>query len=70
MLLRTATFAMGTRFELVLDARDPVRARASAEEVMGAIEECDARYSRFRTDSLVARINREAPIWVENPNRS
>lgn len=51
---------MGTRFELVLSGRDEAHARAAAEEALGVIEECDGRYSRFRSDSLVARINREA----------
>jgi len=65
MLLRTATFAMATRFELVLEARDPAHARSSAEAACEVIEECDARYSRFRSDSLVSRINREAGSrWV------
>lgn len=61
----TATFAMGTRFELVLERDDP-HARAAAEAAVLVIEECDARLSRFRSDSLVSRINREAGAgWVQ-----
>jgi thiamine biosynthesis lipoprotein len=64
MLLRTASFAMGTRFELVL-GHDDARARAAAEAAIETIEVCDARYSRFRSDSLISRINREAgSAWV------
>jgi hypothetical protein len=64
-MLRLATHAMATRFELVLAAegRD---ARAAGEEALARIEACDARYSLFRRDSLVSRINREA---VDRPVR-
>lgn len=65
MLHRTASFAMGTRFELLLAGRDRAHARAAAEGALAIIEECDARYSRFRSDSLLSRINREAGrAWV------
>lgn len=56
---------MGTRFELLLAGRDPAHARAAAEGALAIIEECDAHYSRFRSDSLLSRINREAGhAWV------
>jgi thiamine biosynthesis lipoprotein len=61
MSLRLATACMGTRFELVLAPSprlDGARLRAAGEAALARIEECDARYSAFRTDSLVARINR------------
>ena len=63
MILRLAAAAMGTRFELVLaprDDRDLVRQRAAGEAALERVEECDRRFSRFRNDSLVSRINREA----------
>src|ERR1051325_4730967 len=56
---------MGTRFELVLDGRDPVRAKTAGEAAMAILEECHARLSRFESDSIVSRINREAnESWV------
>jgi thiamine biosynthesis lipoprotein len=65
VLHRAACFAMGTRFELVLEGRDDVHGRAAAEEAVERIVECDGRLSRFRSDSLVSRINREAgSAWV------
>jgi thiamine biosynthesis lipoprotein len=60
MLLRMAIEAMRTRFEFVVDADDEVRARAAGEAALELVEHCDARYSLFRSDSLVARINRDA----------
>jgi len=57
---RLAKAAMGTRFELVLEARDPAHARAAGEAALEEIERCDARWSVFRSDSLLARVNREA----------
>jgi len=63
MILRLAAAAMGTRFELVLaprDARDEVRLRAAGEAALERVEECDRRYSLFRSDSLVSLVNREA----------
>lgn len=60
MLLRLATQAMGTRFELVLDGEDEPRLRAAGEAALECIERCDERYSLFRSDSLIARVNREA----------
>lgn len=68
-MLRLATFAMGTRFELVLDAEDEPRARAAGEHALELVERCDARFSLFRSDSLIARINREAferPVRVDH----
>jgi len=60
MWVRLATAAMGTRFELVLAGRDAAHARAAGEAALELIQEFDARYSRFRTDSVLARIHREA----------
>lgn len=60
MVLRLATHAMGTRFELVLAGGDPVLLRAAGEEAVRLIEEADQRLSLFRRDSLLAHINRTA----------
>lgn len=65
---------MGTRFELVLVAagadtpRERRRLRAAGAAALEVIEACDARWSLFRRDSLVARIRREAgrePVRVD-----
>lgn len=60
--LRLASSAMGTRFELVLvdDGRGDARLRAAGESALAEIAECDARLSRFRRDSAIAFIEREA----------
>jgi thiamine biosynthesis lipoprotein len=60
MWLRLATQAMGTRFELLLEGRDRTHARAAGEAALELIEACDARWSRFRSDSLISRLNRAA----------
>jgi len=62
MLVLLATACMGTRFELVLAPSSRcagARLRAAGEAALARIELCDGRYSAFRRDSLVARINRE-----------
>lgn len=62
---RAACYAMGTRFELLLACESETRALAAAEAALAVIEDCDGRYSRFRRDSLVSRINRAgAAEWV------
>ena len=60
MVLKLASAAMGTRFELVLVGRDETRLRAAGEAALEEVEACDRRFSLFRRDSLVSRINREA----------
>lgn len=59
-MLRLATRAMGTRFELVLGCEDGPQARAAGEAALERIEQCDARYSVFTNSSLIARANRDA----------
>ena len=60
--LRLAVSAMATRFELVIvdDGRGEVALRAIGEAALATIVECDAALSRFRSDGLVALIEREA----------
>ncbi len=62
-MLRLATHAMGTRFELVVAdiGGDERRLRAIGEEVLESIELCDRRFSRFRSDSWLAHLERTAP---------
>lgn len=61
---RLALHAMATRFELVLEG-----SREAGEAALAIVEECDARYSLFRSDSTLARINRGAahgPVKVDH----
>lgn len=64
--LHLALAAMGTRFELVLPRtdRNPVERDllAAGEAALAEIEQAHRRYSMHSRDSIVARINREAPI--------
>lgn len=68
MFIMMATQAMGTRFELVLRGEPETELRAMGEAVIDEIELWDQRLSRFRRDSLVSLINRDAatrPIRVD-----
>ena len=67
MALRLATWAMGTRFELVLDGDGP-GLRAAGEAALAEVEECDRLLSLFERDSLVSHLNRwaaERPVRVD-----
>jgi len=62
-LLRFATAAMGTRFELVLAGRDgQERMRPVGEAAIEEIESWHRRLNRFAPDSLISRINRSAAL--------
>ncbi len=68
MIERLATFAMGTRFEMVLAGDDPRRLRSVGEAVIDEIEDLDRRWSLFRRDSLLSFINRhgaDRPVRVD-----
>ena len=67
MILRLATQAMATRFELVLAPSaapavngDEARLRAAGEAALEEIADCDRRLSLFRRDSLLSHVNRNA----------
>jgi FAD:protein FMN transferase len=60
VIIRLATLAMGTRFELVVAGDDGVVLRSAGEAAIEEIEEWDRRLSLFRSDSLVSHINRTA----------
>lgn len=67
-IVRLGCEAMATRFEVALADGDPVRLRAAGEEALAEVERLDARLSRFRFDSDISRINRDAaraPVKVE-----
>jgi thiamine biosynthesis lipoprotein len=65
MLVRLATHAMGTRFELVLEGRDEPHARAVGEACVREIELWHTRLNAFSADSDVARINTGGPKRVD-----
>ena len=59
---RFAVPAMGTRFELLLVASmTDTRLQAAAEAAMQEIEDQDQQWSRFRNDSFLAFLQRQAP---------
>jgi len=49
--------AMGSPCELQLQAEDPAQARRAAQAVIDEVRRIEARWSRYRDDSLVAAIN-------------
>jgi FAD:protein FMN transferase len=53
-------FAMGSPCELVLDARDKPSVTAAAAAAIAEVRRIERRYSRYRADSLLSRINRAA----------
>lgn len=68
MIVRLATEAMGTRFELVLHGEDEFFLRAAGEQAIGAIEDEHRRLSLFDPGSLVSRVNTlaaERPVAVD-----
>ncbi len=61
MIVRLATEAMGTRFELVLDGKDEFFLRAVGEEAIQEIQEHHRRLSVFERGSLLSQVNAKAP---------
>lgn len=59
-IARLATWAMGSRFEVVVAGSDGRHLRAAGESALEEIEEQDLRLSLFRRDSLLSRINARA----------
>lgn len=59
-LFRFPFSAMGSRCEVRLYARDEASASASAEAAIADVRRLDAKYSRYRDDSVTAEINRVA----------
>ncbi|MBX9609404.1 MAG: FAD:protein FMN transferase [Gammaproteobacteria bacterium] len=56
---------MGSPCELQLFAEDDALARRAAEAAMADVARLEARYSRYRDDSLLAEINRVAALGGE-----
>jgi len=67
MELRRVQFAaLGTRCELQLATADESAARAFVTRAIGWVEAFEAKYSRFRCDSWLSRVNAAAGAnWVE-----
>ena len=59
-LVRIPFRAMASDNELQLDVADPARARRAADAAIADVLRIEAKYSRYRDDSVVARINRAA----------
>ena len=65
-LQRIAFRAMGTKCEIQYACDDPKRAVAFERTAMGWVQAFEAKYSRFRDDSLIGRINAAAGReWIE-----
>ena len=68
-LFRFPFSAMGSRCEVRLYARDETAASACAQAATADVRRLDAKYSRYRTDSVTAEMNRVAarggPIDVD-----
>ena len=65
-LRRVTFFAMGTTCEIQFACVDSDRAGAFERAALGWVQAFEAKYSRFRPDSLVSRINQAAGrAWVE-----
>jgi thiamine biosynthesis lipoprotein len=59
-LYRHPFAAMGSRCEVRLYARDEMSASACAQGAIADVRRLDAKYSRYRADSITAEINRAA----------
>ena len=59
-LFRFPFSAMGSRCEVRLYARDEASASACAQAAIADVRRLDAKYSRYRADSITAEINRAA----------
>lgn len=60
-VVRIATLAMATRFEMVLLGTGEADLRAAGEAAVERIEETDRAFSRFAGDGLLAHLRRTAP---------
>ncbi len=59
---------MASEHDVQLDAADPARAERAAAAAIADVERIEAKYSRYRDDSLTTRINRAAggaPVAID-----
>ena len=59
-LFRLTFHAMAAEHEIQLAAADPARARRAADAAIADVRRIEAKYSRYRDDSVTTRINRAA----------
>jgi thiamine biosynthesis lipoprotein len=59
-LFRTVFHAMASEHELQLWCDDEARARRAADAAIADVARVEAKYSRYRDDSVVSRINASA----------
>ncbi len=67
-LVRFPFRAMASEHDVQLDAADPARAKRAAAAAIADVERIEAKYSRYRDDSLTTRINRAAggaPVAID-----
>jgi thiamine biosynthesis lipoprotein len=67
-LVRFPFRAMASEHDVQLDAADPARAERAAAAAIADVERIEAKYSRYRDDSLTTRINRAAggaPVAID-----
>jgi FAD:protein FMN transferase len=58
--------AMGTQCQVIFRAPSQKQAAAFREAAINWVTEFERKYSRFKTDSIISEINREAGVrWVE-----
>jgi thiamine biosynthesis lipoprotein len=63
---RVAFRALGTDCQIVFRASSMKQGRAYREQAIAWVQDFEAKYSRFREDSLISRINCSAGLeWVE-----
>ncbi len=60
MIVRAASHAMGTRFEVVLSGDDPNRLRTVGEAALEEVADWDGRLSLFQSSSFLSFINANA----------
>ncbi|TRZ55960.1 MAG: FAD:protein FMN transferase [Rhodocyclaceae bacterium] len=57
---------MGSHCEVVLDTVDEAGARALAQFAIDEVQRIEHKYSRYRTDSVISRVNAAAGLeWIE-----
>ena len=73
MTLHRFTFrAMAAENELQLHADEPSRADLAARSAIDEVKRIEAKYSRYRPDSLLSRINASAggePVAIDGETR-
>jgi FAD:protein FMN transferase len=67
MIHRFMFSAMAGRNEILIDDQDPARARVAAQLAIDEVQRIEAKYSRYRADSVVSLINaQQASVKVDD----